>query len=372
MATLILKATERCNSNCAYCDVVRKTTTGTSMPVEVLETVFIRINEFLREHADEDVEILWHGGEPLILGAEYFEKAIELEERHCTETRSRIRHAMQTNLTLFDERFVGVFERLGIGAVGTSYDPQPGMRGPGKKVDTDAYNRLFLNGLGMLRSNGLGWGLIYVVTKKSLERPLQVFHFLTNFLLTGGVNLNPVLIYDDERKHLAITPEEFADFLGEIFPLWWEHRNRYPDLEPFRSFVRNIIDGSTSLGCVDSGSCTYFHVNVAPDGSTSQCGRSADWGLLDYGNIADAPLYDILHNPERDQLQERVAVLQNTECSGCRFWDICHGGCPLDAYSQHSDFMHKSEWCESKRRFVENYFEPITGVKFEPNQSEGS
>ncbi|MCK5506245.1 MAG: hypothetical protein KAJ10_13855, partial [Thermodesulfovibrionia bacterium] len=94
MATLILKATEKCNSNCYYCDVVHKKNTGTSMSLETLETVFIRINEFLKAEPDERIEILWHGGEPLLLGPEYFRSALKLQEKHCSETQARITHSI--------------------------------------------------------------------------------------------------------------------------------------------------------------------------------------------------------------------------------------------------------------------------------------
>ena len=366
MATIILKATEKCNSNCYYCDVVRKENTGCSMSLDVVETVFSRADEFLKAFPGEDLEMLWHGGEPLLLGADYYSKAADMQDSICASTKDRIRHSMQTNLTCIDEKFIDVFHRLGIGAVGTSYDPEPHIRGIGKNINSDRYNRKFMRGIDLLERHGIGWGMIYVVTKKSLARPLDVFYFLSNLILTSGFNMNPVLIYDESRKDIAVTPEEYVEFLGEIFPVWWKNRQRFPDVQPFKGLVNTIINGDLSLGCVESGNCTFHHINVAPDGETSQCGRSADWGLLQYGNIADKSLDEILHDKQRYELHKRYVKLENDDCRACRFWDICHGGCPLDAYSQYKSYMHKSEWCESRRGFIERYFEPITGVKYKP------
>jgi uncharacterized protein len=366
MATLILKVTEKCNSNCYYCDVVWKQKTGQTMPLDILEAVFIRVDEYLRGHSEEQVQIIWHGGEPLLPGPDYYRQAISLFNKNCLETKNRVNHSIQTNLTCFNEEFVDIFRNLGIVHVGTSYDPEPHVRGSGKRIDSDQYNRKFMQALTILEGNGFGWGMIYVVTRRSLAEPLEVFHFLTNLCLSGGFNMNPVLIYDEKRKDIAITPEEYADFLGAIFPVWWKHRERYPDVEPFRSLVRTIIEGQLSLGCVESGDCTYKHLNVAPDGETSQCGRSADWGLLQYGNIKDRSIEEILYNHQRDQLEERAKKLKDKDCRGCRFWDLCHGGCPLDASSKHKGFMFKSEWCESRRGFIEKYFESITKVRYQP------
>jgi len=366
MASVILKVTERCNSNCYYCDVVNKQDQGGSMSLEVLEQVFIRTNEYLQSLPEERINLVWHGGEPLLLGPKYFNQVWEFQQEHCAATGNRVSHSIQTNLTCFREDFIPTFQKLGIGAVGTSYDPEPHMRGLGRERNTILYNAQFLRAAEILEKNNIGWGLIYVVTKRSLARPRDVFYFLTNLKLTGGINFNPVLIYDKERQDVAVSPEEYVQFLGEIFPLWWHHRSRYPDIEPFRSLVDNIIDGNTSLGCVDSGSCTFQHINIAPDGNTSQCGRSSDWGLLSYGNIRDRSFGEILSDSQREELAARVIHLAETECDGCRLWELCHGGCPLDSWSKHGEFQHKTEWCIAKRGFIEKYFEPITGTSYKP------
>jgi uncharacterized protein len=334
------------------------------MSVAVLEALFYKINEFLNEKTDEEINLLWHGGEPLLPGVKYYQKIISFQKKFCSQTKHRIKHSIQTNLTCLNTDFVNILRELGINSVGTSYDPEPHMRGPGKNIDSLVYNLRFVQSLKILEKFDIGWGLIYVVTKKSLKDPMGVFHFLTNFRLTGGINFNPVLIYDKERKNLAITPGEFVDFLGAIFPEWWEHNSRYPDIEPFKSLVDNIMHGNHNLSCVDSGSCTYNHINISPEGDASQCGRSADWKLLNYGNITNNSIREILFHDLRKQLESRTNTLFKTECANCRFWEICHGGCPLDAWSKHKDFQHRSEWCYSKKGFIEKYFEPITGAKY--------
>ena len=368
MAVLILKVTEKCNSNCYYCDVVRKGERA-SLSLDLLEIIFSRINEYLTAEPQETFEIVWHGGEPLLVGPEYYRTALTFQKRHCASTQSRIRHCIQTNLTCFSEDFVEPLQQLGITSVGCSFDPEPHVRGPGPERDTDEYNRRFLDAMKVLKRHGMGYGAIYVVTQRSLRDPLGVFFYMTNLLLGHGVDFHPVLIYDDERQDIAVSPEDFVNFLGTIFPTWWEHRDRYPNIGPFRSLVDCIIEKDASLGCNESGTCTYCQMNIAPDGEASQCGRSSDWGLLPYGNIRDRTIAEILSDAQRKQLADRVELLKDGDCKGCRFWTICHGGCPLDSWSANRDFKHKSEWCEVQRGFVERYFEPVTGVRFEPKKA---
>jgi uncharacterized protein len=366
MATIILKVTDKCNSNCIYCDSVFKRAHAKSMHQETLEFAFIRMNSFLESCTDEKITLIWHGGEPLLQGAGFYQAAFDMQENICRHTKSRIEHCIQSNLTLFTEDFVDVFRKLNISQIGTSYDPHPHVRGPGERIASEEYNQMFMQGIRLLERQGFEWGVIYVVTKMSLSNALDIFFFLTNLRPDGGINLNPVLIYDEQRTDIAVTPQEYADFLGAIFPTWWRHRNRYPNFEPFRSLSRCIIDKKLSLACIDSGSCAHNHVHISPDGEASQCGRSSDWDLLQYGNIRERTLQEIFHDSQRMHLMQRGDFLRKTECRDCRFWMICHGGCPLDAYSTHKNYMHKSEWCEMKKTFIEKYFEPVTGVVFEP------
>jgi uncharacterized protein len=174
--------------------------------------------------------------------------------------------------------------------------------------------------------------------------------------------MNPVLLYDNERSNLAITPEEYVQFLGDIFPYWWKNKHRFMDVEPFISYTRIFQKENRSMGCVDSGGCAYNHLMIDPNGYCSQCGRASDWNLLSYRNIADRSIFDILNDSQRKDLIKRNDILINGDCNGCDYWNICHGGCPLDAYSEHKDMMKKTSWCISKKMFLDKYFIPVTGL----------
>ena len=76
----------------------------------------------------------------------------------------------------------------------------------------------------------------------------------------------------------------------------------------------------------------------------------------------------ILADPQRDELHHRIEHLSKGDCKSCRFWDLCHGGCPLDSYSKNKSFQFKSEWCEAKRGFITDHFEPVTGAYYEPKK----
>jgi uncharacterized protein len=359
MATVIFKPTEACNSRCIYCEVVKKTRGATRMNSKTLELFFQRVNEFLGERPQEKMEIIWHGGEPLLLGPGYFERALDYQEQHCSETARRIEHSIQSNLTLLSREFLDPLRGLGITTIGSSFDPVSGIRGLGQERDWQAYNRRFLDAICLLEEEGFNWGVVYVVTRESLAKPLEIFNFLTNMSPRRGLRFNPILVYGEGLEHLRISPAEFAEFLGTIFPVWWRHRTDFGYVEPFASLVRGLAGDGKSLTCIDSGACASSHLSVLPDGRASHCGRSADWGLLDYGSIRDQSFTQIFSNPQREVLRRRVAVLPETECQDCRVWDFCHGGCPLDAWFAGGSFLHKSGWCLARKVLIEKYVEPV-------------
>ena len=80
------------------------------MDFELLELLFIRMNKYLVGHPLETITFTWHGGEVCLLGSDYFNTAIRLQEKHCPDTRSRINHQVQSNLTLINQDIIDAFK----------------------------------------------------------------------------------------------------------------------------------------------------------------------------------------------------------------------------------------------------------------------
>jgi uncharacterized protein len=363
MAVIIFKPVEKCNSNCIYCDVIKKQQEQI-MSYELLELIYNRIGEFLEANPKEKVSLTWHGGEVCLLKAEYFHKAYELQQKHCKNVQHRIEHLIQSNLTLINQEIIDALKKLNITHVGSSYDFIPGVRGLGKDRNTKAYNKLLFQGFRLLEKNNMDWGFIYVVTRRCLDKPLDVFHHLTNLSPKAPPMLNIIYVYGDDPHNLAVTNEEFADFLGAIFPYWYKNRNRFPNIKPFVNFLKSYESNNSFMGCELSGRCAYRWVYIGPTGETSQCGRGGDFNLISYGSILDRSLQEIMSDKKRDEIDKRNVVLPEGECKDCRFWSVCHGCCPLDSIQEYNTFLKKSPNCVWVKNFLEKYFEPVTGYKF--------
>ncbi len=364
MAVIIFKATEKCNANCIYCGVVKKHQ-DIVMDCELLTSIFHKINVYLLKYPREKVAFTWHGGEVGLLGADYFNTAYDIVHQQCPNTWDRIEHLVQSNMTVLNQDIIDAFKKLGITQIGTSYEYYDGIRGLGKNRDSMAYNRRFFQGVNLAERNGLTWGFIYVVNKKSLQDPLKLFIYLTNLNLRSSPMFNKMYDYDKQEDSLVINQDEYADFLGAILPFWLKHRDRYPSAKPFSLFYNSIVEKRVQMGCEYMGHCTSRWVYIGPDGSTAQCGRAGDFGIMKYPKIQDATLEEIMFHKDRDVIDTRQITLPETECKDCPLWGICHGGCVLDAYMDKREHGHKSPNCAWVQKFIYKYWEPITGIKVE-------
>lgn len=360
MAVIIFKAIEYCNSNCIYCGVIEKDE-GRTMSYDLLETLFIRMNEYLEEFPEETIDFTWHGGEACLLGPDYYKKALELQNTHCSLTKHRINHLIQSNMTVITQELIDVFKELGITSIGSSYDPIDGIRGIGKDRDSALYKKLFFEGVDLVEKNGLSWGVIYVVHRKSLKDPVGLLNHLSNLNLRTSPVFNCIYLYGEDKNNLSVTPEEYADFIGSFVPLYLENPERYRGVRPLSMFME-AINKKGGLVCDFSGKCANKWLYVGPSGDLSQCGKAGDERIIDYGNISNLSIKEALYHEDRKKILERQSVLMDNECRECKYWGICHGGCPVDALLKTGDMMNKSVSCEMVKRLMSKYIEPLTGI----------
>jgi len=360
--TIIFKAIEQCNANCIYCDVIQKQITH-RMNFDLSKTVYRRIDEFLIKYPYESIDFLWHGGEVCLLGADYFRTAMALAREICKTTYDRINYSVQSNLTAINQDIIDAFMEMGMKDIGTSYDLFPEIRGMGQNRDATKYNEMFYKGLSLLRANNMLGSVIYVVHKKSLDKPLEIFHHLSNLFYDSSIQFNIIHIYGEDKYDLSITDEQFAHFLGEVFTEWWKYRYTYPQMSSFRDYYYAILNGQFISTCNKKGSCANRWLYIDPFGEAKHC-CEGDYGHPGYGTIQENTLEELYTHSYRDHISTRQYTLPRNECKGCRFWGVCNGGCPWGSKVTQNDFSLPHN-CESTKIFLEQYFEPVTGLKFD-------
>jgi uncharacterized protein len=363
MATLVFKPTTACNASCSYCAVVAHGNHAT-ITDELLQVVYRRIEEFLSGHPSEDLSVIWHGGEVALLGPAFFRNVLQLHNELSPAVQERVYYKIQTNATALDQELIDTWKQLGITTVGSSYDPLPGIRCLGSPRSSRKYAERFFKGVALLEKNGITWNAIYVVHKKSLETPEALYFHLTNMNLRGRPQFNRIYIYDKDRQDLTVSGEEYAEFLGRIIRVAVKSTVRFPKLNPIDSFVNRAANPQASLPCVYTGNCAHSWLYIGPEGEVSHCGRSGDEQIMMAGNIEDVSIRGILYSEKREEFAVRSAYLLENDCKGCRFWTICHGGCPTDAFMRNGTLFSRGSTCEWVPLLAEQYLEPLYGIRF--------
>jgi uncharacterized protein len=365
--TVILKPTNRCNANCIYCSAwdPGKNKGSSTMSETTLEILFERIDEWVKHSKrTRKIKIIWHGGEPTLMPVSFFYKAIQLQETLKNRYGLEIENNIQSNLLYLDREKLEMLKRLLCfngqrRTVGTSYDPLPGIR----MVKKGDYEAEWEKSIALLKENNFPFGIVYVVHRQSLENMETVVDTLLNKFPRTGIRFNP--LYKEGRasnsacKPLYITPLEWGDFLIKLYRTW-EANDKKPAWQPLKDFDTFHFKQDCRMSCDHSGRCGTTHLGIDTDGTVYSCGRGIDRKYKSYGNIHKHTISEILKTPPRIEMTNRSAFLQNTFCRDCKWWQYCHGGCPMDAaINNNNDIFKKTNFCISRRRFLDTiYKEP--------------
>jgi uncharacterized protein len=305
-----------CPSSCSYC-----WSSDEKSPIMTIETVK-EIVEWLKNFRDDPVTFTFHGGEPLLAGADFYRETLSL----LTEGLShlKIAFALQTNLWKLTPELAQVLADYKI-PLGSSLD------GPKELNDlqrSEGYYEKTMAGYEIAKAHGLSVQFICTFTSYSVDFKEDI----VNFFLENGLTfkLHPALpsLKSDDPDKWALDPEKYGELLVYLLDKYLENMN---EIE-----IRNIND---LCRCVFTGRgtvCTYVDCMedtfaVGPDGSIYPCYRFVGMPEWVMGNVRDHPSTEELAKSEAGKRMRQFKELVDRECKGCKHIRYCRGGCPYNA-----------------------------------------
>jgi len=349
--TVIFKGTSRCDAGCRYCSVGSRA--GGTISWEDFELVVSQLRALIQQRGITRLEFTFHGGEPTLLGAGFLDRAC------CALAQLPVRLglSLQSNLLSWNDELWEVLATHGV-CVGTSFDPLGSSRLDAQGAPAhDRWRENYLR----LAAQADAPGAIFVVTRDALGRADEVLSAAAEMSSDAGrpfgLQINP--IYPQGRAkgdaEALITPEEFGGFLIDAWELW-ERRGRDLRLTPIQQFAARLVDGTrqpASLSCSFGGQCGTSHVGIDHELNVAGCGRRLDSGAF-LGNLRDGSLTTLMEDSqERRVLPGRDSALRDGACRECRFFDLCHGGCPDDAVLAGGGLLDAFPWCASYHALFE-------------------
>jgi len=319
--TLLIVGTTACNLACTYCyvdDTVRSRLTADQ---------FVQIYDKLDAYFDASTEfiIVFHGGEPLLLGQPFFRRAFA----HLAGQRRPIKTAIQTNLTLLTPDWIDLLSEAGC-QIGTSVDGTEEMHDAHRlhKSGSGSYREV-LDRIKQVTDRGVQCSAITTLNKANIQDPDLLYE---GFRRYGATAIYFSLVYGQgSAGESMLARGEMGKALNRLFDLWLADPDPV-NLAFFGELIRSVLGRPGSRTCRWAANCTDYFLAVRPDGDVYPCCDFVGRDDFCYGNIFDQDIATIWGGQRRLSLAARnETLLAHDRCGSCEIEGFCHGGCMAKA-----------------------------------------
>jgi uncharacterized protein len=294
------------------------------MPDEILEAYII-------QHIDASpgtvIRFSWHGGEPTLLGLDYFRKIVALQRKHQPLNRL-IANGIQTNGTLLDEDWCRFFAAESF-AVGLSLDGTREMHDRYRvtKDQKPTYDQA-MRGYRLLQKYQIYTDILCVVNAYNVQFPLQIYRFFKQ-INAKYINFLPMVERHLDVKggvsQISVPAEAWGTFLCTIFDEWRDQDIGKVKVHIFEEAARIALNQAHSQ-CIFRPTCGDIPV-VEHNGDFYSCDHFVD--VEHYlGNIKDTPLVELLESPTQTTFGKAKLETLPQYCRECEVSAMCNGECP--------------------------------------------
>jgi uncharacterized protein len=358
----------RCNLDCTYCYYLHKEhLLADRTPGHMAEDLF---EEFVRQYIAgqelDEVVFNWHGGEPALLGLEFFRKAVELEHRHAAGKRIKIKNDFQTNGVLLDDAWCDFLKEHGF-YVGLSIDGPRHLHdryrvAKGGRPTFDAVCRA----VRLLQKHQVPFTTLTVVHHDNAREPEAVWRFLTEELGCTRLQWLPCVepkvfasvaprgwpaehmpmvgtpagrpgSADSVVTDWSVDPDDWGEFLCRTFDLWLKTGLGRVLVNWFDSLVGVWMNEPPSI-CTLAAVCGRSLVTLEKDGTLYSCDRFV-YPEYRLGNLNEPgfQLAEAVYSPQQRQFGTAKHTTLTEACQRCEYLFACYGECPKNRFVRSPD-----------------------------------
>lgn len=339
----ILKVHSRCNLSCSYCYVYEMADQAwRHMPKRMSDAVAAQAVERIADHADghllDSVDVILHGGEPLLAGADWL---AELVTSLRARVPAQVNVSIQTNGTLLSRPVLESLRNLRV-SIGVSLDGDAEATGQHRRY-ANGHNSFgaVADGLHLLQSpefRDCYSGLLCTIDTRN--DPVATYEALLKF---SPPTIDLLLPHANWSSPPPGTG--YADWLISVFDRWYSAPRQETHIRLFRELIQLVLG---QPGAVEGlGLLPSTLVVVDTDGSIKQLDSlsSSYPGAADTGlHVSSSTFDDALDHPTTVARQIGAAAL-SPQCLDCAVMEICGGGLYPHRYQQGTGFRHPSVYC---------------------------
>lgn len=338
-----------CNLDCTYCYYLEKKhlfpeKTNYRLDEELLVKF---IQDYIAAQNVPIVTFTWQGGEPTMLGVEYFRKALVLQKKYAGS--KKIENTLQTNGLLLTDEFCRFFSENNF-LIGISIDGPEGLHDRYRldKQGRPTWNKV-MQGIELLKKHRVEFNTLSVVNRHNAEYPLEVYRFLKK-IGSGFMQFIPVverraengneqslnLVHNDfegraEVTEWSVQPGQYGRFMKAIFNEWVRNDVGRHYVQLFDVALANWVGVMPGL-CVFSEKCGTAAV-MEHDGHLYACDHYVYEDHL-LGNIRGQTIAQMMSSTRQSLFGQSKKSKLPDYCRNCDVRFACHGACPKHRFTK--------------------------------------
>jgi uncharacterized protein len=331
-----------CNLGCKYCFFLSKENLypGSSfrMPDNILEEY---IRQYIRSQHVPEATISWQGGEPMLMGLDFFRRSVEYAERY-RKPGMTIHYTMQTNGTLLDDDWCNFFRENDF-LIGISLDGPQELHDAYRvdKGGNPTFDRV-MRGLRLMQEHAVQFNILACVHAANADHPLDVYRFFRDEVGAEFIQFIPIVERDNETgfqegnkvTDRSVRAEQYGTFLITIFDEWVRRDVGGIYVQIFDVSLAAWVGEPPGL-CIFSPTCGTA-LALEHNGDLYSCDHFVEPGYL-LGNIEEQPMIDLVASDKQRRFGlDKINTLP-LYCRKCGVRFVCHGGCPKNRFIETPD-----------------------------------
>ena len=298
------------------------------------------IRQLIESHQEDTVNIAWQGGEPTLMGLDFYRRAMLLADKY-RRPGMRFLHTMQTNGTLLDDEWAAFFKEHNF-LIGISLDGPRDLHDVYRldKGGRPTFDRV-MRGVRLLQKHGVEFNVLTTVNRVNGDYPLEVYRFLRDEVEADWIQFIPVVerinsdgltLFQEGStvSERSVLPEQFGCFLKTIFDEWVRKDVGRIFVQTFEATLRNWLRMPSSGMCVFNETCGTG-LAIEHNGDLYSCDHFVEPNYY-LGNIEKEHMIELVASPQQLKfgLEKRDALPHY--CLECDVRFACHGECPKNRF----------------------------------------
>ena len=326
-----------CNLDCAYCFFLAKELlypgSRFRMADELLEKY---IRQLIESHQTPEITIAWQGGEPTLMGLDFFRRSIEYARKYARPDQT-IQHTIQTNGTLIDDEWAAFFKEHHF-LVGLSIDGPREMHDVYRqdKGGAPTFDKV-MRGLSFLKKHGVEWNALVTLNHANVDHPVEVYRFLRDECGATFIQFIPIVErlhengvpFGDAVTDRSVTAPQYGQFLIDVFEEWVRHDIAEVYVQMFDVALANWYGEPSGL-CVFSKTCGTA-LALEHNGDLYSCDHFVEPAYR-LGNINQTHMIELVASDQQLKFGRDKFDTLPQYCLNCDVRFTCHGGCPKDRF----------------------------------------